>query len=102
MSSDGASGNGRGEGGFFRRLAQLFGDRNHSVRESISDALDTKGQAGDPLSAKERSMLRNILNLRDSRVEDVMVARAEIDAVDATSDFERLVVRIQNQGVFCR
>ncbi|MGE0845297.1 MAG: hemolysin family protein [Flavobacteriaceae bacterium] len=98
MSSDGASGNGRGEGGFFRRLAQLFGDRNHSVRESISDALDTKGQAGDPLSAKERSMLRNILNLRDSRVEDVMVPRADIVAVDAEADLAAAILVFRDAG----
>ncbi len=52
-----------------------------SIRADLADAL-----AGDPADARdflpeERAMLRNILELRGLRVEDVMVPRADIVAV---------------------
>ena len=39
------------------------------------------GEAGDVFSPEERAMLQNILRLRERRVEDVMVPRAEVHAV---------------------
>jgi hemolysin (HlyC) family protein len=66
-----------------QRLKVLVGmPRSSSLRESLAGALDHGADGvGDPLTAKERSMLRNVLGLRDLRVYDVMVPRADIDAV---------------------
>jgi len=68
-----------------QKLKGLFGHRpsSSSLRESLEGALDeAAGVATDPFSAKERSMLRNVLGLRDLRVDDVMVPRADIDGVE--------------------
>jgi CBS domain containing-hemolysin-like protein len=67
------------------RLRGLFGLGGASIRDDIQIALeDTSGN--DDFSAQERAMLKNVLNLHELRVEDVMVPRADIIAVglDAT------------------
>ncbi len=86
-SSGGRNGSGRpGAGGpFLQKLKGLFGQKQQtsSLRESLEGALDeAAGIASDPFSAKERSMLRNVLGLRDLRVDDVMVPGADSESVD--------------------
>src|SRR5689334_4384444 len=62
------------------RLKAVVGLRpSASIREGLADALATDG-AG--FSAEERAMITNILRLRDVRVDDVMVPRADIEAVE--------------------
>ena len=85
--SGGRNGSGRPASGgpFLQKLKGLFGQKQQtsSLRESLEGALDEAvGIASDPFSAKERSMLRNVLGLRDLRVDDVMVPRADIDGVE--------------------
>jgi CBS domain containing-hemolysin-like protein len=70
---------------FFERLAGLFRHKNgSSLREEIADALaETAADAdAESFSPKERAMLHNILRLREVRVEDVMIPRADIEAVE--------------------
>jgi CBS domain containing-hemolysin-like protein len=67
------------------RLRGLFGLGGASIRDDIQIALEDTS-ANDDFSAQERAMLKNVLNLHELRVEDVMVPRADIIAVglDAT------------------
>lgn len=58
---------------------------NGSARTEIEVALaedEARGAAFSAFSPEERAMLRAILRLGDMRVEDVMVPRADIDAVE--------------------
>ena len=64
---------------FWRRL---FGGTDTSLRESIEDVLEEDGRPEDDFSDEERHMLKNLLGFRDVRIDDVMVPRAEIDALD--------------------
>lgn len=64
---------------FWRRL---FGGTDTSLRESIEDVLEEDGHPEDDFSDEERHMLKNLLGFRDVRIDDVMVPRAEIDALD--------------------
>ncbi|MFL6797173.1 MAG: hemolysin family protein [Xanthobacteraceae bacterium] len=69
-----------GEGWWARALRALFGWKPSSIRADLKDVLDTAvGDTG--FSPTERRMLRNILGLRERRVVDVMVPRADIIAV---------------------
>ena len=69
--------------GWLRRLMRMLkrGD-NETLRESLEGALGTAHNDADMLSLKERTMLGNILELRNLRVDDVMVPRADIVAMD--------------------
>jgi CBS domain containing-hemolysin-like protein len=52
-----------------------------SIREELANALATEDVAAG-FSPEERAMLSNILRLRDVRVDDIMVPRADIEAVN--------------------
>jgi CBS domain containing-hemolysin-like protein len=66
---------------WFERLLQSFGlGEEPDLRELIEDALARS--KSDTLSAQERGMLRRILRFGQLTVEDVMVPRADIIAVD--------------------
>jgi CBS domain containing-hemolysin-like protein len=68
---------------WFERLLQTFGlGEEPDLRELIEDALARS--KSDTLSLQERSMLRRILRLGTLTIEDVMVPRADIIAVDDT------------------
>src|SRR5207249_4183762 len=59
----------------------LFGWKAGSVRADLQVVLDTSTPDEVGFSAIERTMLRNILDLNERRIADVMVHRADIVAV---------------------
>ncbi|MGP2491543.1 hemolysin family protein [Mesorhizobium sp. PUT5] len=83
----------------FGRVLGLFRHRNGtSLREEIVDALaETEGGAGS-FSPGERAMLNNILRLREVRVEDVMVPRADIQAVEIGTKLADLLGVFESSG----
>jgi hemolysin (HlyC) family protein len=75
---------------WFDRLLQTFGlGEQPDLRELIEDALARS--KSDTLSAQERSMLLRILRFGKLTVEDVMVPRADIIAVDESVSIEELL-----------
>jgi CBS domain containing-hemolysin-like protein len=72
------------EPSWLERLLARFGlGEEPDLREVIEDALArTKGAGADTFSAQERTMLLNILRVGKLTVEDVMVPRADIIAVE--------------------
>lgn len=78
------------EASWFERLLQTFGlGEEPDLRELIEDALARS--KSDTLSAQERGMLRRILRFGKLTVEDVMVPRADIIAVDDTVTIDELM-----------
>ncbi|TDI65028.1 MAG: HlyC/CorC family transporter [Alphaproteobacteria bacterium] len=67
------------------RLRSYLKKRNgdSSLRESLEDILEEDGSTAQELRNEERVMLLNVLNLEELRVEDVMVPRADIKAINA-------------------
>jgi CBS domain containing-hemolysin-like protein len=78
------------------RLRGLFGLGGASIRDDIQIALEDTA-AGD-LSAQERAMLKNVLNLHELRVEDVMVPRADIIAVGLNTILREVLAVFRNAG----
>ncbi|WP_371745171.1 hemolysin family protein [Bradyrhizobium sp. U87765 SZCCT0109] len=64
-----------------RALRTLFGWKPGSLRADLQVVLDASTPDETSFSAVERTMLRNILGLRERRIADVMVPRADIVAV---------------------
>ena len=82
-----------------RRIAEAFRPRNtSSLREDLTDALAGEDSDRHAFTPEERAMLNNILTLRELRVEDVMVPRADIDAVDLSTTLGELLVALENSG----
>ncbi len=75
---------------WFERLLQRLGlGEEPDLRELIEDALARS--KSDTLSAQERSMLLRILRFGKLTVEDVMVPRADIIAIDESVSLEDLM-----------
>ncbi|MFU0506811.1 hemolysin family protein [Pseudaminobacter sp. NGMCC 1.201702] len=84
---------------FFDRLAGLFRHRNgSSLRENLTDALAESTVDAESFSPGERAMLNNILRLREVRVEDVMVPRADVEAVELKTTLGELMVVFEQSG----
>lgn len=84
---------------FWSRAARLLrGVSPSSLREDLADALMTDADGNAAFSPEERAMLNNILRFREVRVEDVMVPRADIEAVDQNITIGELMVLFEESG----
>lgn len=86
-----------GESWFTRALWALFGWKSSTIRADLKDVLDAPiGETG--FSPTERIMLKNILGLRERRVVDVMVPRADIVAVQRDISLGDLMKIFESAG----
>ncbi len=67
------------------RVRALFGMNEASVREDLEEVLD-ESSADAELSAHERTMLKNVLNLHEVRIRDIMIPRADIIGVSIAAN----------------
>jgi CBS domain containing-hemolysin-like protein len=83
---------------FTRTLRRMFGWRGASIRADLKDVLEamTPGESG--FSPDESRMLRNILGLRERRVGDVMIPRADIIDVQQDIKLGDLVRTFESAG----
>jgi CBS domain containing-hemolysin-like protein len=85
--------------GFLARLARaVFGWRNGPTRADIEVVLEATGPGEAGVSPEERTMIRNILALRGRRIEDVMVPRGDIVAVQLDITLGELVKVFEKAG----
>jgi len=87
-----------GEGWFLRAVRALFGWRNGSIRADLKDVLDAMPSSESGFSPEESRMLKNILALRERRVGDVMVPRADIVSVQQDIALGELVRTFEGAG----
>jgi hemolysin (HlyC) family protein len=86
-----------GDGWLARALRAIFGWRPSTIRADLKDVLETPaGETG--FSPTERRMLKNILGLRERRVVDVMVPRADIIAVQRDIALGELMKVFESAG----
>jgi CBS domain containing-hemolysin-like protein len=85
--------------GFFARLVRaLFGWRSGPTRADIEVVLEAAGPGETGVSPEERTMIKNILALRGRRIEDVMVPRGDIVAVQQEISLGELVKVFEKAG----
>jgi len=87
-----------GENWFNRALRALFGWGGNSIRADLKDVLEAGAPGESGFSPDESRMLRNILGLRERRVGDVMVPRADIVAVQQDIPLGDLLREFANAG----
>jgi len=78
------------------RMAMGWKTSTADLRENLETALEEAGKGG--FSAEEREMIRNILHLAETRVDDVMVSRAEIEGIDEDVTLERVLLAFMASG----
>jgi len=72
----------------------MKGKSDHSLREAIEEYIEESGKNGEdvtPSSVQERTLLANILSLRDTSVIDLMIPRADIVAIDVNASRQELL-----------
>jgi magnesium and cobalt transporter len=87
------------------KLRQMLGRQpEHSLRESIAElvqeAADEQVIAGEEpeLDRHERILITNVLRLRETTADDVMVPRADIIAMRSDVTFEQALQQIHDEG----
>ena len=94
-----SSGESEGRRRLRERISSLFRWKNgSSLREDLADALAAQTSDTAAFSPGERAMLKNILRLRELRVEDVMVPRADIVAIDLSTTLGDLLSCFEQSG----
>lgn len=81
-----------------RALRLLRPSQGEQLREDLADALMTDTNVSNAFSPEERAMLHNILRFREVRVEDIMVPRADIEAVDMGMTIGDLMIHFEETG----
>ncbi len=84
----------------FRTLL-LGRDPDASLRDQIEEAIEEHAgdaEGSDDMSETERTILRNLLDFGNARVDDVMVPRADMIAFEASASFRALVALFREAG----
>lgn len=90
---------GRAPTSFWARAARILRPLHATnLREDLTDALLADSGADEAFSPEERAMLHNILRFREVRVEDVMIPRVDIEAVDQSTSLGELMVIFEESG----
>lgn len=84
---------------WFDRVLTVFGIRpTEGLRENLAQALADDTGADSIFTPEERRLLQNILELRDVRISDVMIPRADIEAVPETIALADLLATFKEAG----
>jgi len=100
MSADGAIAR------LVERLRRLLGRRgDEGLRESIEQLIEERteeaardGEEAPPLDPQERTLIANVLRLRGTTADDVMVPRTDIVAAPASLGLDELTRLFQREG----
>ena len=87
--------------GFWRKLrGRLRGNRDKGLRESLEGAIKIHAEQnpGENFAPEAKSMMLNIIEFSNLRVDDVMVPRADIVAVEDTIRLRELMQRFTEAG----
>jgi CBS domain containing-hemolysin-like protein len=82
--------------GFVQRLKnRLSRPRDKGLREGLESIIETHEaqNPGEELGHETTSMMRNLIEFSDLRVDDVMVPRADIIAIEDTSTMRELLLK---------
>ena len=84
---------------FWARLSRILKPSSStSLREDLTVALKADASIGEAFTPEERAMLHNILRFREVRVEDIMVPRVDIEAVDQSVTIGELMTIFEVSG----
>ncbi|MDA9975466.1 hemolysin family protein [Alphaproteobacteria bacterium] len=77
----------------FRRAMRAIGllPNGHTMRNTLEELIEEEEVDAVEIDSHERTLIRNVLGLRDISARDVMVPRADIVAVDAETTIQDLV-----------
>jgi CBS domain containing-hemolysin-like protein len=81
---------------FLSHFSSRFSGQNW--RTNLEDALEDDQNGRTHFSPEERAMLRNILRMREVRLDHIMIPRADIMAVDSQIPLNELLATFKDSG----
>lgn len=83
----------RSDRGFWGNIKKLFSRStiDHELKESLEEVIEEIEADEGTLGEEERSIIMNTLSFGDLRVDDVMVPRADIVALEENSTFDEMM-----------
>ncbi|HYG85280.1 MAG TPA: hemolysin family protein [Azospirillum sp.] len=82
--------------GWLRSAIRGRGD--NTLRDTIEELIEDDDEGESSMGAGERTLLANILKLRDRTVVDVMVPRADIVGIDVDTPLPALIQRMSDEA----
>ena len=81
-------------------IRRIFRFRNGdgSVRDALDEIIDGREELEVPINADEKVLLSNILELRNRKIRDVMIPRADIIGVEVLTSLSEVIETIINHG----
>ena len=95
---DNSSSQGEKKPSLWEKLTSFLPARSASLRSDLKEALDAPQPDEEAFTPSERTILQNVLKLGDMRVEDVMVPRADIEAVEIDVNVGYVIERFRQVG----
>ena len=97
--ADRSTNGGSAQTGFTGWLRRLIGGRgSESLRDTVEELLEAYEEDGERLSDTERSMLVNLLEFGELRVDDIMVPRADVVAIEEQTPLQGVVEQVRKEG----
>ncbi len=89
--------------GLLAWFLELFRDRNgeETAREALAELIEEREDRKDanlPINADQKILLANILDLKGRTIDDVMVPRADITAVEQDQDLSSVIDLMTKEG----
>ena len=77
---------------FFYKLKGLFKfSEKENIKEVLEDLIEEDVNGSNNIDAGTRNIFKNVINLSDKCIEDIMIPRADIDAVSVDTTYNELV-----------
>ena len=88
---------------FFTRILQKIGLAKKAspspLKDRLKNGLHTKTDSKNGhLGYEDQTLLQNILNLREARIEQVMMPRSRIEAVESNASLEQVLYVFERSG----
>ena len=77
---------------FFTRIASIFrSNEKEELKNVIEDLIEENKNGTEKIDDGTKNIFKNVINLSDKCIEDVMIPRADIDAVSSDIKINNLV-----------
>lgn len=87
---------------FFKKIIKLFRKKNKepSARDAIEELIeDDRSEESQSIAQNEREMIGNVLDLRDTQIQEVMIPRTSIVSIPVTASIEEVLEKFVDSQV---
>ena len=83
----------------FKRLNHFKLSDKENIKEVLEDLIEDDVNGSNNIDAEPEIFLKNVINLSDKCIEDIMIPRADIDAISADTSYNELANFVEKQNI---